>query len=217
MSQRLVVVEGPQRGAQVVLDGRPVVEVGSAAVADLVLAGLAGIHLKLYREADGFTCYDVTGAGFGHNDRPAVRAVLRPGDTLRLGQHGLRVLTDDIERIPTAAPAPVGATPPALPPGWALLRAVRGNDAGRSFPLGEKDAVILGRGASSDITVWDIRASRAHCRIDRMAAGYVISDLNSSNGTYVNGERIERHGLRPGDVIKIGASEFLFAGVGQPA
>ena len=55
--------------------------------------------------------------------------------------------------------------------------------------------------------------SRATCRIDRHARGFRISDLGSSNGTYVNGKRITTHELQTGDVIKIGATLLQFQGI----
>jgi pSer/pThr/pTyr-binding forkhead associated (FHA) protein len=72
--------------------------------------------------------------------------------------------------------------------------------------------MIMGRGVSTDITLWDIRCSRAHCRIDRRGDAYQVSDLNSSNGTYVNGQKLKApHRLQAGDMIKLGASVLQFS------
>lgn len=216
---RLVVVQGPGQGAQLVLDGKPVVEIGRSPTADLTLPDpqVAGIHLKVYR-GDGLhlACFDVTGYGFGHNDQRVLKAELRPGDTLRLGSHVIRVITDSTQEVPTVAPQPLAAQMPAPPTATGALRVVRGNDAGKTFPLGEKSVVVLGRGEAADITIWDIRASRAHCRIDRIDGGFRLSDLNSSNGTFVNGKKVTSHLLQSGDLIKIGASVLQFAAL-RPA
>jgi len=204
---RLVVVEGESLGAQLRLQAQNVVEVGRSQAADLRLPDphVADIHLKIYRENEQFTCFDVTGQGFLHNGKKTLQAQLNVGDTVQIGTHKLRLLSDSVTEVP-AAPAAAPVTP-----GQAALVAVKGNDAGRSWPLGHKNVLILGRGVSTDITIWDIRASRAHCRIDRHAGGYRISDLNSSNGTTVNGQRITSHELAEGDEVRIGATVLRFS------
>lgn len=221
MSLRLVVVNGAGIGSQVKLTGQPMVEIGRSASADLTVNDpqVADLHLKLYREGAVYTCFDVTGQGFGHNGQRVLKASLTVGDLIQVGAHAIRLIADRPDMVPHVAappapPQPVAAPAPAAPQvqNGAALRAVRGNDAGKTFPLG-KDVVIMGRGVSTDITLWDIRASRAHCRIDRRGTAFRISDLNSANGTYVNGKKIRVHDLRPGDMIKIGASVLQFAAV----
>jgi pSer/pThr/pTyr-binding forkhead associated (FHA) protein len=163
------------------------------------------VHLKVFREGDGFLAFDVSTRGFVANGSRTQRALLAPGDTLQLGSHVLRVLSD----APDAVPSREG-TPPPVPPGQALLVARKGNDAGKTFPLGVKPAMILGRGVATDVTIWDIRASRAHCRIDCAQGKYSITDLASSNGTYVNDEKITTHHLVRGDLVRIGSTVLEF-------
>jgi len=71
-------------------------------------------------------------------------------------------------------------------------------------------AVILGRLDSSDIPVKDTKASREHAKIYKQGERFAIVDLNSSNGTFVNGERVTKHMLEPGDEISIGMVRLLF-------
>ncbi len=219
MSLRLVVVNGAGIGSQVKLTGQPMVEIGRSSSADLTLNDpqVADLHLKLYREGAVYVCFDVTGQGFGHNGQRVLKASLAVGDLIQVGGHAIRLIADRPDMVPHVptpptppAPQPVAPQPQTQTPNGAALRAVRGNDAGKTFPLA-KDVVIMGRGVSTDITLWDIRASRAHCRIDRRGNAYRISDLNSANGTYVNGKKIRVHDLQPGDMIKIGASVLQFA------
>lgn len=216
MALRLVIVEGQAQGTQLRLGQRPAIEVGRSSAADLTILdpALADIHLKIFREGDHYTCFDVTGAGFLHNERKTLKATLEPGDLIRLGSHAIRLLSDSTTDLPSSAPRA-----PAAPAGCVSLVAVKGNDAGKAFVLGHKNVVILGRGVQTDITIWDIRASRAHCRIDRLANGYQISDLNSSNGTSVNGKRIKTHALEDGDLVRIGSTVLRFVdngGKGPP-
>src|ERR1051325_5075156 len=59
-----------------------------------------------------------------------------------------------------------------------------------SFPL-TRDAYTIGRHRNNDIVISDPKVSSFHARIDRSPEGYVIVDLKSRNGSYINGKRIE--------------------------
>ncbi|MBC8387737.1 MAG: FHA domain-containing protein [Actinobacteria bacterium] len=73
----------------------------------------------------------------------------------------------------------------------------------------EKDIVFVGRSSNSDIVINDKKASRNHARIIHNNGMYTIEDLNSRNGTRINGQKISgsRH-LNPGNIVKIGNCEF---------
>jgi hypothetical protein len=80
---------------------------------------------------------------------------------------------------------------------------------GWSYPLAE-NAITLGRQSDCSIILYDPTVSRRHARIQRGARGYVIHDLNSSSGTFVNGRRIASpHRLARGDVVQLGKSELV--------
>lgn len=73
------------------------------------------------------------------------------------------------------------------------------------------DVVTIGRSPhSSDIFLDDVTVSRHHARVIRDEAGFLIEDLNSLNGTYVNRKRIERHRLVDGDELQIGKYKLAF-------
>jgi pSer/pThr/pTyr-binding forkhead associated (FHA) protein len=87
---------------------------------------------------------------------------------------------------------------------------------GRSVPVGDDDLVIGRSGA--DLDVDDRGVSRAHARISRGAeGGWTLTDLGSTNGTFLNGVRVRSAVLRDGDEIRIGAATaFRFAsGAGE--
>jgi pSer/pThr/pTyr-binding forkhead associated (FHA) protein len=70
-------------------------------------------------------------------------------------------------------------------------------------------ATVLGRDGGSDLALEDDEfASGRHARIDPRADGVWIEDLGSTNGTFVNGERITAERLSPGDVLRIGQTEL---------
>jgi len=90
----------------------------------------------------------------------------------------------------------------------AHLRAV-GPGREEHFAL-EKERVVVGRGIGADVQLQDRKASAAHCRIERGALGFEVFDLESQNGTYVNGLRVRKHPLRPGDLLQVGETKLRF-------
>jgi len=88
-----------------------------------------------------------------------------------------------------------------------ILRGVSGAYFGKTYPL--RGATILGRHSECHICVNADGISRKHAQIDAEVDGLVISDLGSSNGTFVNGKKIEKMGLNVGDEIKLDNIRFL--------
>lgn len=75
----------------------------------------------------------------------------------------------------------------------------------------EREMVSVGRSDDNPIVVADTMASRCHALIKKERGSRSIVDLDSRNGTWVNGERVEeRRHLSGGDVIRIGDTEFDF-------
>jgi pSer/pThr/pTyr-binding forkhead associated (FHA) protein len=74
-----------------------------------------------------------------------------------------------------------------------------------------KPNISIGRATTNDITLDDVRVSRSHARLDCGAQGATLVDLGSSNGTRVNGFRIERTTLVPGDTISLGSQQLRYS------
>ena len=89
------------------------------------------------------------------------------------------------------------------------LFVIRGNDQGSRFEFAE-GTTSLGRVASNSIQLHDTEVSRRHAQIFGSEGVYTVSDLNSSNRTFVNGRPIEAHRLESGDHIQIGRTLMLF-------
>ncbi|PJF29878.1 MAG: hypothetical protein CUN52_06105 [Phototrophicales bacterium] len=92
----------------------------------------------------------------------------------------------------------------------------RGPQPNQVFEL-NKDSITLGRDITNDITINDPEVSRHHLRLTRGADGYTIEDLGSTNGTFINGQRLT--GSRPlnrGDMIGLGETVTLTYDVMRP-
>src|SRR5580704_18213872 len=71
--------------------------------------------------------------------------------------------------------------------------------------------LYLGRDPANQVMIGDSAVSRKHCAISQVTQGiYEISDLDSHNGTFVNGIQVSRTPIQHGDLIRIGTSEFVF-------
>jgi hypothetical protein len=87
---------------------------------------------------------------------------------------------------------------------------LRGTQIGREFEL-KGSTVTIGRAPENTVAVGSGRASRAHAEIRADAGGFLLVDLDSANGTYVNGQRLsEPYRLRVGDLFEIGDELFRF-------
>jgi len=103
-----------------------------------------------------------------------------------------------------------GSTPGAT--GLAPVYGVRTPSMIRNLTQGMR-TVRIGRGLDNDLVLSDLQVSRHHAELRQLrGGGYEIADLGSHNGTFVNGSRIERHTLRPTDVVGIGHSAFRLVG-----
>jgi hypothetical protein len=73
------------------------------------------------------------------------------------------------------------------------------------------DAVTVGRAGDNDLVLRDPEVSRHHARFESTDSGWRVVDLGSTNGTWVNGARRERHAIAAGDVVAFGGVRFLVA------
>ena len=85
-----------------------------------------------------------------------------------------------------------------------------GHRSGTRFELGG-DRVTVGRHPDSDVFLDDITVSRRHVLLEASPSGYVLRDVGSLNGTYVNGERIDGDvALQSGDELQVGKFKLLY-------
>lgn len=77
------------------------------------------------------------------------------------------------------------------------------------IPL-ESTLLTMGRGLNNDIILEDTRVSRHHAQLRYKTRRFWVTDLNSTNGSYINGERISEADLRDGDILSLGGLELTF-------
>jgi pSer/pThr/pTyr-binding forkhead associated (FHA) protein len=102
-----------------------------------------------------------------------------------------------------------GAPQAELESGQALLIVQRGPNAGSKFLI-DKDVTTAGRHPESDIFLDDVTVSRRHAEFRRDDGRFVIRDVGSLNGTYVNRQRVEEAQLASGDELQIGKFKLTF-------
>jgi pSer/pThr/pTyr-binding forkhead associated (FHA) protein/TolA-binding protein len=167
---------------------------------------------------------------------------LKPGDTITLGEYKItfdepiqvsgdelgatvecKPLAEKDLTAPAAAAAPAAPVPvadkPAAPaepsaPRF-VLEVVEGASKGKVAELG-LDPVTIGRNASNKLCIDDEASSNYHAEVTKEAIGYVISDLGSTNGTKVNGEKVVKSPLAHNSRIRIGSTEIAFKNLGAP-
>ncbi|MCA9647832.1 MAG: FHA domain-containing protein, partial [Myxococcales bacterium] len=91
------------------------------------------------------------------------------------------------------------------------LFVIQGRDQGSRFNLSES-TITVGRERDNAVQIHDTEVSRKHCEISVDGARVSVRDLNSSNGTFVNGKAVQSAVLRTGDQLQLGRSLLLFTG-----
>jgi len=97
----------------------------------------------------------------------------------------------------------------ALPQGSSMLVVQRGPNAGSRFLL-DSDLVSAGRHPDSDVFLDDVTVSRRHAEFRKGADGYVVRDVGSLNGTYVNRDRVDEVVLSNGDEVQVGKYRLVY-------
>jgi len=137
------------------------------------------------------------------NGQLADEQVLRAGDVIRIGDTTITFEPSGAEEAAQEPPEAPAAPRPEAPQAIRLVF-VAGNDTGRTEMICGKITAIGRRSRDSDIAITDSGCSNRHAEIRRGPDGFVLVDAGSKNGTFLNGERVTRSPLAPGDQIRIG-------------
>jgi pSer/pThr/pTyr-binding forkhead associated (FHA) protein len=198
------------------------ITLGRATINEIVLhdTKVSRHHARIERGETGFTLMDLGSTnGTFLNGRRATSSVLTPGDVLQLGdtlfrfESGLPLMEPDI--IPLNSEADLEKTLCRT----TLSMTLSNTDVPRLSihtsdktweVLMSKEALTIGRHPQSDIVLDQPMVSRNHARIERLGETFVIRDLGSTNGTWISGQRIEKHTLQDCDAVLIGKARLLF-------
>jgi hypothetical protein len=154
------------------------------------------------------------------------RVLLETDDDLALGEFGIATRMVQPKRSERAADAPAGevesgATMIYKPKVSQPTEAASADELGVEREVAvltwdgqtkrvDKRRILLGRSRECDIQVDDANVSRRHAELRQEGAGYWIVDLDSTNGIEVNGKRVKRAKLEPGDTFTVGSTDLTF-------
>lgn len=129
-------------------------------------------------------------------------------NTIRVDLFGRRVSTEELVASEERPSSLRGTRARNGEPTRIVVTTGRGAGASAPLPTGDEE-ILLGRAAGADLDVDDDYASSRHARIWRDEQGWVVEDLQSTNGTYVNGQRIaQATRIQIGDVVRVGRSQM---------
>ncbi len=154
--------------------------------------------------------------GYVLPSRPTVSFCV--SDDLQEGEFEVDALHGDVEESPLLDSCPRDISPVSgraiarrerrAPTGLLLVRGVSGGTEIAYRIVSERTS--LGRATDNDLVLSDPKVSRHHAEVVRRPEGFVLRDLGSTNGTFVNGRRIFERLLDPGDVILLGDTRITF-------
>lgn len=171
-------------------------------------------HTKLTLRPDGIEVQDLESSnGTFVNGERVTTAVVRHGDRLRIGKIELRVYAGSGRTSTRSQSSSVkGLTPRSTVPLFLLLP--EGGGAHVALSAGP---LTIGRKAPAQIILDDPSVSSQHLRVEVSPSGIRFTDLDSANGTFLNGERVFRGVIQPGDSVRIGRLLFSVTAFGQEA
>jgi len=228
---KLIGLTPPFEGDEIKVNKFPY-KIGKKPINDLVINDehVSREHAVLLKEDGNVILQDLNSTnGTFVNGQKIERRKLDSGDVIAFdiyqfrfelpGDRKTQIRTDKTTKVRFKEPMeePVGkveAKEPALeleegPPGPGYLVVVAGSDKGKTFPLKGR-LLYVGRGLQNDIVLSDNSVSDTHCAIRWIDGKFVIEDLNSKNGTFVNDKPVKVADLNSGDKIRIGRVNLLF-------
>ena len=184
--------------------------IGQGGVNDIVIdrKGVNGFHADLKVEGDIVTLTDVntkTGTQLNGDliDGPTV---VRAGDTIAIGGVELEIFEEQVSTESKTLVLSGTALLDIGTGGWSIV-ADSGPERGQVIAVKEK--ILIGRALECDISILEPGLSRRHAELDLIGEELTLKDLGSSNGTYVNGDKIDEVVLKDGDVLQFFKVRFI--------
>ncbi|TLS45220.1 FHA domain-containing protein [Streptomyces montanus] len=185
--------------------------VGRDPLSDIVIddARVSWHHAVLRPEDDHWTLEDENSTNGTYADGRRVRAWdVGPGSVLRFGSPA-----DGPSAVLTSRPRPPAPERPSAVSAPAATGTFRQPTTVRPLPAHTARTIRIGRGGDNDLVVDDLIVSRRHAELRAHPDGaYEIVDLESHNGTFLNGQPVTRALIEQGDIVGIGHSAFCLVG-----
>jgi pSer/pThr/pTyr-binding forkhead associated (FHA) protein len=210
----LIMRRGPEPGKIYPLEGGEV-KIGRASKNDIIIHDneVSRYHLELKSSIEGYELIDLTATRNtfvnGHRVEGIwllqTECIIQIGDSITLEYHP-GVVLDKLDTVETGDVRFRAA--PVMPNAYMVVAVNTQSDA-TIYPL-QGALIHVGRATSNDIVIVEAEMSRQHFSLTLTPEGYMITDHNSTNGTYVNGEKLEEPQLlHMDDVIQIGTTVQL--------
>lgn len=198
-------------------------------------------HAEIFVSPQGYVLVDSSTNGtFVNGDRIEAQRILARADVIKIGDHDFRFYADKAADVPAAAAVPMVAPPPPAGAEERLSQTMHGGPvptpstpkptvraSGPSVPLatfmvrsgilkGQRltvrvPVVNIGRADYNDLVIPDDSVSSAHAKLQRREGVWVVVDNGSTNGTWVDGERIQAEALLgPGTIVRFGEVSVMF-------
>ena len=184
--------------------------IGQGGVNDIVIdrKGVNGFHADLKVEGDSVTLTDVnTKIGTMLNgDLIEGPTLVRAGDTIAIGGVELEVFEEQVATESKTLVLSGTALLDIGTGGWSIV-ADSGPEKGQVIAVKEK--ILIGRALECDISILEPGLSRRHAELDLIGDELTLKDLGSSNGTYVNADKIAEVVLKDGDVLRFFKVRFV--------
>ncbi len=204
---RLIIESPPDLAQEITLD-RQTYTIGRSRANDIVLSlnHISNRHARLERRGDVWVYHDLESTnGSTVNGQRVARVALTDGDILSIGSPHEEPVRAIFRSAAPAERAPAERAPAIHAPDEILGTAYLGTTG-----IGQQ-VVLIGRDPRADIHLSAPVVSGRHARLDLSGQGHTLTDLNSLNGTFVNGERLERPTiLKNGDAVQIGPFTLLY-------
>ncbi len=191
-------------------------------------AAISRLHAVIFPLGGGWVLQRK--ANFGAvllNGQEVENAPLEGGEEIKIGAFSLRIQIDSPGATSLTGSKPVVTSSQALAPSEgtqssdggtkfvsagvsALFRMEPGSANLDEFHM-EKDVALFGRGSNCDVVLTEKKASRKHFEVRRQGLSFYLKDLNSANGTVVNGNAVTEAELLAGDLIQVGESKLQFS------
>ncbi len=198
--QPRLIIRTPGRPVQEIPLDRPVFTIGRRPDNDIILSlpYVSGHHGRLERVGETWHYTDLGSTnGTYINGRRMQRVSLGDGDVLRIGD-------PTGNSVGITFRAALTAEEDALSSTMGIMRI-------GALPLETRPSLIVGRDPQADVPLQAPIVSWHHARLERVGQRHVLTDLNSTNGTFVNGQRVTRpHTLQEGDIVQIGPFKLVY-------